>query len=165
MQGASKGSSEIKYSHLLQVLCLMFFFVVWLLDSFFFNVTTFLASLIPLITRIVASLIIIVTGSILIAKAHQQLFKNKLNDLVTTGIFAYVRHPMYLGIILTYLGYIVGTLSLLTLAPWFLILILYVRMANYEEEQLEKRFGKEYLNYKKRVPKWIPEIKGWKLRI
>jgi len=159
MIGASKGSSEIKHSHLLQVLCLMFFFIVWLLDSFFFNVTTFLACLIPLVIRIVASLSIIVAGSILIAKAYQQLFKGKLKDLVTTGIFAHVRHPMYLGIILTYLGCIVGTLFLLTFVPWFLILILYVRMANYEEEQLEKRFGEEYLSYKKRVPKWIPRLK------
>lgn len=78
---------------------------------------------------------------------------------MTTGIFAHVRHPMYLGIVLTYLGHIVGTLSLLTFVPWFLILILYVRMANYEEEQLEKKFGEEYLSYKKRVPKWIPRLK------
>ncbi len=77
-------------------------------------------------------------------------------DLVTIGIFAHVRHPMYLGYILAYLGCIVGTMSLLSIIPWLLIVHLYDKMANYEEHKLEKRFGKEYLEYKRKAPKWIP---------
>ena len=153
-------ASEIKCSHLLQILCLIFFFAVWLSDSFVFKMSTFLSSFVPLAIRIVISLGIIAIGSTLIAKAHRCLFIDKSTSLITTGIFAHVRHPMYLGIILTYLGYTVGTLSILTLFPWFIILFLYAKIANHEEKMLEERFGKTYLGYKKRVPKWIPKMKS-----
>jgi protein-S-isoprenylcysteine O-methyltransferase Ste14 len=75
---------------------------------------------------------------------------------VTIGIFARVRHPMYLGYILAYLGGIVGTMSLLSIIPWLLIIHLYNKIANYEEQKLEQKFGKKYLKYKRKVPKWIP---------
>jgi len=151
--------SEIKYSHLLQVLCLILFYVVWTLDSFLFNVSTFLAKFVPIFIRAVTSLSVIIGGSILIAKAHRQLFKDKQADLITDGIFAHVRHPMYLGTILIYLGWIIGTLSLLTLIPWILILILYVKMANYEEKQLERKFGEKYIAYKKEYQNGYQNLK------
>jgi len=150
------SGTELRHSHLLQVVHLITFFVVWLLDSFVFRFSTFLADFVPLVVRVVLFLGIIAIGSVLIAKAHQLLFKNRPPGLVTTGVFAHVRHPMYLGIVLTYLGYVVGTSSLLTLIPWLLVVHLYVKMASYEERELEKRFGEKYVEYKKRVPKWIP---------
>jgi len=73
--------------------------------------------------------------------------------LITSGAFAYVRHPMYLGILLTYLGFFVATLSLLSLIPYVMIVNLYRRMADYEEQLLEKRFGERYREYTKKVPK------------
>jgi protein-S-isoprenylcysteine O-methyltransferase Ste14 len=44
----------------------------------------------------------------------------------------------------------------LSVIPWLLIIHLYVKLANYEEQKLEQRFGKDYLEYKRKVPKWIP---------
>jgi len=137
----------------------LLFYIVWVIDSFFLKASTFLENYVPLPIRLIISLSIIALGSFLIARAHRQLFKDKPADLVTTGIFAHVRHPMYLGIILTYLGWIIATFSLLTFIPWILTLILYVKMANYEEKQLEERFGEKYEEYKRKVPKWIPKLK------
>ena len=153
------STSEMKHSHILQILCLLFFYIIWAIDSFFLKASTFLENYVPLPIRLAISLSIIAAGSFLIARAHQQLFKDKPADLITTGIFAHVRHPMYLGIILTYLGWIIATFSLLTFIPWILAVILYVKMANHEEKQLEERFGEKYEEYKRKVPKWIPKLK------
>ena len=154
------STSEMRHSHIFQILCLLFFYVVWAIDSFFLKASTFLEKYVLLLIRLAISLSIIALGSFLIAKAHQQLFKDKHADLITTGIFAHVRHPMYLGIILTYLGWIIATFSLLTFIPWILIVTLYVKMANHEEKQLEERFGEKYEEYKRKVPKWIPKLKA-----
>ena len=146
-----------KCSHLLQIVCFIIFFAVWIIDSFILNLSTF-ASFFPSALRIPSSLCIIAVGSILVGKAHRVLFKKKSRGLITTGIFARVRHPMYLGIILIYLGYMLGTMSLLSILPWLLIVYLYAKMADHEERVLEEQFGKEYLEYKRRVPKWIPKF-------
>lgn len=79
--------------------------------------------------------------------------------LVTVGPFAYCRNPMYLGVILwvTGLGIILNSPSFILsgLIVPFLYLI-YIKAV--EEKELEARFGREYLEYKKKVPFLIPSI-------
>jgi len=81
--------------------------------------------------------------------------------LVTTGLFAYIRHPMALGdlLILEGLGFYFGSLSLIFFfAPLPVVLyVLYIKAV--EEPELELRFGKEYLEYKEKVPMFIPRFK------
>ena len=149
------GDAELPHAHLLQVVYLILFSIVWFLDSFIFNFSTFLTNFIPLVLRVVLALSVLALGFGMTSLGHWLLFNKKLPGLVTVGIFAYVRHPMYLGYILAYLGCIVGTMSLLSIIPWLLIIHLYIKLANYEEQELEQRFGKEYLEYKRRVSQWI----------
>ncbi|MFW9986042.1 MAG: methyltransferase family protein [Candidatus Odinarchaeota archaeon] len=146
---------EMPGAHLLQIVHLVIFSVIWVLDSFIFHFSTFLATFIPLVVRVVFAVSVLVLGFGLAAWGHWLLFNKKLPGLVTVGIFAYVRHPMYLGYILAYLGCILGTLSLLSLIPWLFIIRLYIKMVNYEEQRLEQRFGEEYTEYKRKVPKWL----------
>ncbi len=146
---------EMPGAHLLQIVHLVIFSVIWVLDSFIFHFSTFLATFILLVVRVVFAVSVLVLGFGLAAWGHWLLFNKKLQGLVTVGIFAYVRHPMYLGYILAYLGCILGTLSLLSLIPWLFIIRLYIKMVNYEEQRLEQRFGEEYTEYKRKVPKWL----------
>ena len=150
------GDTELPHAHLLQSVYLILFSIVWSLDSFIFNFSTFLTNFIPLVLRVVLALGVLALGFGMTSWGHWLLFNKKLPGLVTIGIFAHVRHPMYLGFILAYLGCIVGTMSLLSVIPWLLIIHLHIKMANYEEQELGQRFGKEYLEYKRKVPKWIP---------
>jgi protein-S-isoprenylcysteine O-methyltransferase Ste14 len=151
------ADAELPHAHLLQILYLILFSTLWLLDSFIFNFSTFLASLIPLAIRVILALSVLGLGFSMTSLGHWLLFNKELwPGLVTTGIFAYVRHPMYLGYILAYLGCIVGTMSLLSIIPWLLITHLYATMASYEEQKLEQKFGKEYAEYTRKVSKWIP---------
>jgi len=150
------ADAELPQAHLLQVIYLIVFAIIWFLDSFIFSFSTFLATLIPLAIRLIIAISVLALGFSITSLGHWLLFNKKLPGLVTTGILAHVRHPMYLGYILAYLACIVGTMSLLSIIPWLLITHLYAKMANYEEQKLEQKFGKEYLEYTGKVPKWIP---------
>jgi protein-S-isoprenylcysteine O-methyltransferase Ste14 len=77
--------------------------------------------------------------------------------LITTGPFAVVRHPMYLGVQLAALG------ALFLYRRWsnvFLVISylgLYLR-ARREENVLEQEFGPQWRSYRSRVPAWLPRI-------
>ncbi len=84
--------------------------------------------------------------------------------LITTGLYAYVRNPMLLGlfIFMLGLGILFGSLSLIFIfTPLFIVLnVLYLKAV--EEKELEKKFGQEYLEYKKKVPMFIPRFRKGK---
>ena len=92
--------------------------------------------------------------------SHRTLFNNNKpsNTLITEGILERVRHPLYLGILLIYVAFLCLSISLICVGLFIVVLIIYNKMANYEENVLEKLFGNDYLDYKKKVPKWIPKI-------
>ncbi len=79
--------------------------------------------------------------------------------LVTHGPFAFVRHPMYLGIILASVGglFIYRTWALVFTTVCFLGLVLRARR---EEQALAAEFGEQWKEYCRRVPGWIPCILG-----
>jgi len=93
-------------------------------------------------------------------KAEDALFKEKHDPptIIDTGILAHIRHPLYLGTLLIYLGFILGTFSIISFLIFLFIIFLYNKMATYEEQDLERIFGEEYIEYKSRVPKWIPRL-------
>jgi protein-S-isoprenylcysteine O-methyltransferase Ste14 len=61
-------------------------------------------------------------------------------------------------VIILYLGLIIFSLSILSLVGWIIVIILYDRLATFEENDLEEIFKEKYLEYKKEVPKWLPKI-------
>ena len=65
---------------------------------------------------------------------------------------------MYLGILLVYLAFLFDMPSLLSLMIWLRFFIFYDKMTTYEENDLIRMLGEEYINYQKRVPKWFPRI-------
>jgi protein-S-isoprenylcysteine O-methyltransferase Ste14 len=81
-----------------------------------------------------------------------------VHRLVTYGIFAWSRNPLYNGNFLVWIGFVVISGVL-----WFLpaaVLIFaaeYSLIVRYEEGVLETTFGREYLEYKNCVPRWLPK--------
>lgn len=80
--------------------------------------------------------------------------------LVTEGVYAYVRHPQYSGVFLITVGFLLQWPTIITLVMWPILILAYYRLAMKEERDVEKQFGKEYSEYKKRVPAFIPRRKG-----
>ncbi len=81
--------------------------------------------------------------------------------LVTYGIFAWMRNPLYVGNFLIWMGFTVisGVLWFLPVAI-VLFAVEYTLIVRYEEGVLESIFGEEYLAYKSRTPRWIPHPPG-----
>jgi protein-S-isoprenylcysteine O-methyltransferase Ste14 len=78
--------------------------------------------------------------------------------VVSSGAFRYVRHPLYLGSILIYLGFTVSTASLFCLGLLVVIGVFYNYIAAYEEKLLEIKFGAAYVAYQKNTGKWVPHL-------
>ncbi|MTI69702.1 MAG: isoprenylcysteine carboxylmethyltransferase family protein [Firmicutes bacterium] len=76
--------------------------------------------------------------------------------LVTSGIYAYIRHPQYTGFFLVTLGMILEWATLTLLLMWPTLIILYYRLAKKEEEDMLKEFGEDYKEYKKRTSMFLP---------
>lgn len=85
--------------------------------------------------------------------------------LVSSGAFAHVRNPLYLGNMLIYLG--VGIMSM-ALFPYLQIIALlffyfqYDQIIKAEEEFLHTKFGSAYADYKKNVPRLLPRLTPYK---
>lgn len=78
------------------------------------------------------------------------------HHLVQSGPFAFVRHPMYLGMITALIGLV---MTYRTWAPVVLALIFAVALplrARREERALAHTFGREWHAYARRVPGWVP---------
>jgi protein-S-isoprenylcysteine O-methyltransferase Ste14 len=77
--------------------------------------------------------------------------------LVTYGIFAWARNPLYVGNFLIWMGFVVisGVFWFLPVAI-LIFAIEYTLIVRYEEGVLESIFGAEYLDYKKSTPRWMP---------
>lgn len=76
--------------------------------------------------------------------------------IIDTGLYAYSRNPIYVGMAVSYLGFTIASWSLgaLLLLPLCLLVIRHFVIAR-EEAYLEDKFGDEYLIYKSRVRRWI----------
>ena len=76
--------------------------------------------------------------------------------IVDTGVYAFSRNPIYLGGVIGIAGFAIALNNfwiLLMIVPY--ILIISYGVINREEAYLEKRFGETYLDYKKRVRRWV----------
>ncbi|MFA5079435.1 MAG: isoprenylcysteine carboxylmethyltransferase family protein [Dehalococcoidia bacterium] len=84
------------------------------------------------------------------------------SKLVVIGPYRYVRNPMISGVLMTLLGesVVFGSIGIFI---WFVLffIINHMYFMYSEEPGLEKRFGQEYLVYKKNVPRWIPRLRPW----
>ena len=152
---------EHKYSDIGQLIFLFSFLILWILDSFVFKFSTFLVQYIPNYVRGILACFTLILAGYLPFKAHKMVFEEERDAprVIKEGVFAYVRHPMYLGAMLLYLGLFFATLSLASLALWILIIVFYEFTSSYEEKLLLAHFGEEYKAYKNSVGKWIPGLK------
>lgn len=140
-----------------QLILLVLFLLIWVVDSFILHISTFLSGHISLYIRLVILGLLMVTAVYLVRSGHVVVnHEQRSSGIVSTGAFGYVRHPLYLGSILFYLGLAVATASLVSLALVMVIFILYNHIAGYEEKLLEERFDGAYRGYKKRTGKWLP---------
>ncbi len=153
--------AEHPYCDRIQLVMLILFFVVWGIDTFSFfvlNYSTVLGGILYLPLRVFLAIVTFCFGSYLVAKSHIVVFGEVTGKpkFIDKGVYSMVRHPMYLGILLVCLAFFIAMPSLVSLAVWIGFFIFYDKMAKYEERDLVRIIGEEYVDYQKRVPRWFP---------
>jgi protein-S-isoprenylcysteine O-methyltransferase Ste14 len=125
----------------------------------------------PAVIRVLGALLI-VAGAGFLLQAFARFVMEGLGTpapvappsrLVVGGIYRYVRNPMYLAVTATIVGQalLLGRWWLLAYAAGFAaICFCFVRF--YEEPKLAQRFGREYEDYRRAVPGWLPRLTPWR---
>jgi protein-S-isoprenylcysteine O-methyltransferase Ste14 len=81
-------------------------------------------------------------------------------ELVVSGLYHYVRNPIYLGVIIFLLGHVLWHPSRAILwMPFIVAVASHLFVTLYEEPHLHKTFGVAYEEYCRNVPRWIPKLK------
>jgi protein-S-isoprenylcysteine O-methyltransferase Ste14 len=107
----------------------------------------------------ILSFVFIGGGFYLISSAWSVLYQaQKRRALATTGPYAYVRHPQYVGFILVMFGFLLQWPTILTLLMFPVLVWMYVRLAHHEERDAIAEFGEAYRAYMQTVPGFFPRL-------
>jgi len=118
----------------------------------------------PTLTAIGIGLVVMLVGLPVLLLAFRQMIRNKTTinprgattRIVSDGLYAYTRNPMYLALTLLYTGGCImvnAWWGLLLLIP--LLIMVQKGIIEREELYLTRKFGDEYLRYKGRVRQWL----------
>jgi len=133
-------------------------FYVWLIGPFFIPEKLYL--------------VLVIIGLLILVYSMAYRWIKKKEGLLASGPYRLVRHPQYLGMILSTLGltswsvwwlnntFGVGFLSpSQTIGVWFIELFAYILLAYVEEQYLSRNYGESFEKYKSQVPFFIPFLK------
>ena len=127
------------------------------------NIITYVSVLISIIGFIVRATAIGTTPKGTSGRNTKEQVAESLN---VTGIYSTMRHPLYLGNYLMWIGIVLFTYNIYFVIIVSLFFWLYYERIMFAEERfLEKKFGKEYLDWSLTVPAFIPSFKNYKKSI
>lgn len=116
---------------------------------------------------VIAGIILLLLGFVVLTNGFEALgfarafgrelyATGKESRLITVGLYAYTRNPIYLGVIVLLFGWFFTTRLTALLIMTFFFLILLCLVAKWEEHGLTERFGAQYEQYRKAVPFFVP---------
>ncbi|HLF86876.1 MAG TPA: isoprenylcysteine carboxylmethyltransferase family protein [Nitrospiria bacterium] len=127
----------------------------------------------PDLKMYIAGLLLIIAGELVRVWAAGHLRKNM--EVTTTGPYAYVKNPLYLGTLFIMTGFSIMARNIYVLAIGLMIFFFYYVpfKKGVESDRLRERFGDLWTRYDKHVPDYIPRIspypegggKSWDLSI
>jgi protein-S-isoprenylcysteine O-methyltransferase Ste14 len=107
----------------------------------------------------ILSSVFIFGGFILLSASWRVLYRAQQNhQLATTGPYARVRHPQYVGFILIMLGFLLQWPTIPTLLMFPILVTMYVRLAYREEREVLAEFGSAYAQYAEQTPAFVPRL-------
>jgi len=108
----------------------------------------------PLCIIKIIGVYLVTIGLIFVILAWHRLYNGK--GLVKSGIYSYIRHPQYLGFIMAITGWLFLWPTLLTIIIYPLCLFVFIYRSLLETRQLEREYGIEFLDYKRKTPAFFP---------
>ncbi|VVB90151.1 Phospholipid methyltransferase [uncultured archaeon] len=106
----------------------------------------------------IASSAVIFLGLFLMSRGWSLIHASH-GELATEGVYRYVRHPQYLGLIVVTVGLLIQWPTIITLAMWPVLVIMYYRLAKREEKEALEAFGERYEEYRRKTPMFLPSIR------
>jgi protein-S-isoprenylcysteine O-methyltransferase Ste14 len=107
----------------------------------------------------ILSNVFIIGGFWLLASAWKVLYEaQRAHHLATSGAYARIRHPQYVGFVLIMFGFLLQWPTLVTLTMFPILVYMYARLARREEQEVLAEFGDEYRSYMARTPAFIPRL-------
>lgn len=107
----------------------------------------------------ILSYIFIGGGFILLSSAWEKLYKaQKKHTLATTGLYARIRHPQYVGFVAIMFGFLLQWPTIIILIMFPILAFMYANLATIEEKEMAKEFGAKYEAYRKETPAFIPKL-------
>jgi protein-S-isoprenylcysteine O-methyltransferase Ste14 len=101
----------------------------------------------------------IFAGFLVLARAWTVLYRAQThNTLATTGPYARVRHPQYVGFMLIMFGFLLQWPTVVTLVMFPILVWMYARLALAEEQEMLAKFGEAYARYAATTPAFFPRF-------
>ena len=141
-----------------QLVIFILFMALWIPDIFF-GYSNFLNQCLPFAVRLPIGIVLLILAIYTAGTGLYIVFgKDARNRVVRKGVFRFVRHPIYLGEITLYFSLLLINLSLAATGVWVVGTIFLHWISRNEEKQLLENYGKEYEEYMKEVPMWLPRM-------
>lgn len=143
-----------------QLILLVLFIILGIVDFFLISLTEPEYIEIPYIIWIIIGSIVLAFGFYYAKTSLKIIFGTKREKavVINENIYTKVRHPMYLGAKLFYFGASIIMFSLPLFILSILIFLFYDFIAKHEEKLLLEKFGNDYKNYMNKVRRWIPKF-------
>ncbi len=101
--------------------------------------------------------VVIIGGLVIMGKGWRQIHKAN-GELVTSGLYRWVRHPQYSALFLITVGMLIQWPTIITIAMWPVLMLMYYRLARREEMEMESHFGDKYITSREQVPMFWPRL-------
>ena len=108
---------------------------------------------------ILIGIALVILGWSVVYKRYWRKEEGK-GELVTDGIYRYIRHPQYTGFMLITLGMLLDWATLPMLIMWPIMAVLYYRLAKKEEGYMLGQFGKQYAEYRQTTGMFLPSLRS-----
>ncbi|HHQ45378.1 MAG TPA: isoprenylcysteine carboxylmethyltransferase family protein [Candidatus Altiarchaeales archaeon] len=115
---------------------------------------TFMGEDFMLPTAMIAGGVITVAGLILVVVGWAQVYRSK-QSIATGGLYKYVRHPQYTGILMVTFGWLIHWPTLPTLLMWPVLSASYYKLARREKKFLQEKYGKQFEEYRDKTPMFL----------
>jgi protein-S-isoprenylcysteine O-methyltransferase Ste14 len=107
----------------------------------------------------ILSFVFIFAGFGLLSQSWHVLYHaQRRRQVATTGPYRLVRHPQYIGFVAIMFGFLLQWPTILTLAMFPVLVVMYVRLAIAEERDSESAFGDAWRAYAAVTPRFIPRL-------
>jgi methanethiol S-methyltransferase len=113
----------------------------------------------------ILSNLLILGGFVLLSSAWRVLYEAQRGGrLATTGPYAVVRHPQYVGFVVIMFGFLLQWPTLLTVLMFPVLVLMYGRLASTEEREVRAEFGRAWEAYAEKTPAFIPRLHARSVR-